>query len=98
MAQMIKYIPTHSILMALNEDAIKASRNMTLSDKIAMLPEAHYPISWTMLHSDMGEVRCRVVLTAEGDTGYLDMDISTFEILPEMEIPDEIPEGRSMTK
>lgn len=87
----IKYIPDRKTLIALNNAAIRANRNRTMiPEKITRLPtKTRFPISWAIPHNDTGEIRCWVVLTAEGIGALLDMDISTYEVLPEMEIPDD---------
>lgn len=86
----LKYITDLQTLIRLNNAAIMAGRNRTLRpETITKYPEACYPISWSMLHNDMGEIRCKVVLNAEGAWALLDMDITTYEALPEMEIPND---------
>lgn len=79
-----KYIPDKLILQYLNKEAIKHDYNQVIEPTaFDRIPEARYPITFTMLEHDGEVVRCRVVLNEHGGTVLLDIDVAKFNALPE---------------
>lgn len=75
---------TKDLLIALNNKALRRGKNRTLYPaKLAGLDDSVlFPITESLIHND-SEIRCRVVMNANGSTAWLDMDVEDFNSLPE---------------
>ena len=77
-------------LKALNAKAVKRNYNRSFVwaklDKV-ISKEHFFPIKQWMVHDYANEeaVRCQVVLNHKGDTGWLDIALSTWNLLPSAE-------------
>lgn len=81
----IKYIPDKATLLALNQAAINNGYNRAIEPVklLNRVPDAHYPITQSLLHDNDQTVRCRIILNDEGGFTYLDMSMDAFNSLPE---------------
>jgi len=79
---------THADLWRINEASIQAGRNRTLHFERLPLEddETLYPIVLAMVHND-AEIRARIVLTAAGDSAWLDMSFEDYASLPRLYVP-----------
>ena len=69
-------------LIAINDNAIRKNRNRTLiPEKVVELEDVLFPVVFNMVHNDH-EIRCELILNAEGATAWLDMPIGVFNKLP----------------
>jgi len=69
-------------LIAINDNAIRKNRNRTLiPEKVKELSDTLFPVVFNMVHND-DEIRCQLMLNAEGATAWLDMPIGVFNKLP----------------
>jgi hypothetical protein len=75
-----------SLLISINNEAIKSNRNRTLKpEKVKELPDSDFfPVMHSMIHNDE-EIRCMVVLSEKGENAWLDMPIDRFNNLPRWE-------------
>ena len=81
-----------ALLIAINNNAIKTNRNRTLiPEKVMELEDNFFPVVCNMIHNDQ-EIRCQLVLNAEGATAWLDMPIEVFDQLPTVELMEEAEE------
>lgn len=78
----VKYL-TKEQFQRLNNRAIKRNANRTVKRKfIELLTDGlKFPIIETFLHNDV-EMRCRIALNSEGNTCWLDISLSDFDVLP----------------
>jgi len=75
-------------LIAINDNAIRKNRNRTLiPEKVKELSDTLFPVVFNMVHND-DEIRCQLMLNAEGATAWLDMPIGVFNKLPSMELAE----------
>ena len=78
----IVYIPNKKKLIALNKIAQKhANRWIEDLDLKGLEEDACFPIAYTHFHNDC-EMRCQVVLKKDGTTGWLDITLAEWEVLP----------------
>jgi len=74
---------TYDLLKSLNETAIRNDSNRSLCfDKLPISKTDVYPVVMDFIHNDV-EIRCKLVLNAQGDTAWLDIPIKAFNELPE---------------
>ena len=75
-----------SLLISINNEAIKSNRNRTLKpEKVKELPDSDlFPVMYSMIHNDE-EIRCMVVLSENGENAWVDMPIGMFNKLPRWE-------------
>ncbi len=74
---------TYDLLKSLNDIAIRNDSNRSLHfDKLPISKTDVYPIAMNFLHNEI-EIRCQLVLNAQGDTAWLDIPIKVFNELPD---------------
>lgn len=78
----VKYF-TKDLLVKANDEAIAQHFNRALKEEmVAQLDEdLRYPISFTMVHNDT-EMRCKVILSAAGESAFIDVSFDTYYDLP----------------
>ena len=79
-----KYL-TYERFEDLNKKAVRRELNRSLYfDRLPISEDDVFPISFSLIHNDK-EMRCEVVLNAEGETAWLDMSLQDYSGLPEVE-------------
>tara|TARA_R100000773_G_C4193319_1_gene98402 strand:+ start:199 stop:456 length:258 start_codon:yes stop_codon:yes gene_type:complete len=78
----VKYL-TKEQFQRLNNRAIKRKANRTVKPKFLerLTDGLKFPIIETFLHNDV-EMRCHIALNSEGNTCWLDITLSDFDVLP----------------
>jgi len=75
----------YKILTYLNESSVNDGRNRNFWMENLPVNENHYfPVVFSMNHND-SEMRLKLVLNEQGDTGWLDVSFEEFDALPEYE-------------
>jgi hypothetical protein len=77
--EQIPYL-TYADLKRINESSIKAWRNRNLWPSALPIEDdgTLYPVTFSMIHNDEGDVRTRIVLNEEGEWAMLDMSFEEF--------------------
>ncbi len=71
---------TYADLKRINASSVALDRNRNLwFDELPIEDDGTlYPVTFSMIHNDEGDVRTRIVLNSKGDTAMLDMSFEEF--------------------
>ena len=78
----VKYL-TKAQFTRLNDRAIQRKANRTVEPKFVkrLSDGLKFPIIETLLHNDV-EMRCHIATSSDGNTCWLDIALSDFDVLP----------------
>ena len=81
----VKYL-TKEQFARLNDRAIQRKANRTVEPKFVkrLSDGLKFPIIETLLHNDV-EMRCHIATSSEGNTCWLDIALSDFDVLPSVD-------------
>ena len=101
MAQKYKYIDKHylNIINGISRDVIKYNRSITQSAIDALPDDKFFPVIFSMVHEHIEgkpvepHMRCIFLVPDIDGNGrkrlILDMEMGLYDLLPEVEVPDE---------
>ncbi len=73
----------YKILTYLNESSVNDGRNRNFwMENLPVNKEHYFPVVFAMNHND-SEMRLKLVLNEQGETGWLDVSFEEFDALPE---------------